>query len=1056
MLRNLSMPLPPTVRARTVTAVLGPTNTGKTHLAIERMLGHETGMIGLPLRLLAREVYTRVVERAGVDAVALITGEEKILPEHPRYWVSTVEAMPLDIEVDFLAIDEVQIAGNFDRGHIFTDRILTMRGNHETLLLGAATMRPILEQLLPGLNVVTRPRMSVLSYAGSKKITRVPNRSVVVAFSSDEVYAIAELVRRQRGGAAVVLGSLSPRTRNAQVELFQSGDVDVLVATDAIGMGLNLDVDHVAFAGDRKFDGYQYRNLTAAEIGQIAGRAGRHMRDGTFGVTSRVTSFDDELVETVENHHFPPLKMLQWRNSALDFSSLKALRASLDMIPREQGLTRALPAVDMVALEHAARDANISAIADSRERVALLWDVCQLPDYRKIAPANHYDLIAKLYSFLTQDGTLEDDWVAKQVAFADKTDGDIDTLANRIAHIRTWTFVANRPNWLTDPVHWQNVTRDIEDRLSDALHERLTQRFVDRRTSVLMRRLRENAMLEAEVTPAGEVLVEGQHVGHLQGFRFAPDSAADGPDGKALRTAATKALASEIDARAEKLGRAGDADIKLASDGAIRWNGEIVARLTAGEEVLRPTVLLLADEQLTGPARDAVQARLDLWIQTQIATLLKPLIDLRDDTGMAGLARGLAFRLVEALGILERTDVSEDVRQIDQTMRGSLRKLGVRFGAHHIYVPALLKPAPSQLIAQLWALQNGDLSMPGLSEIPQYSASGRTSIPTDPTFDKQLYRVVGFRVCGNRAVRVDILERLADIIRPLINWKRAAIATGETDPQMPDGATEDGHGFTVNVAMTSLLGCSGDDFTSILKSLGYRMETREIANPALAKASDEAAGSEKVGDEKPADEKATEEQTAETSVAADPASTEAAATEDATPEAPAEADAPAEAASEVPAEAVDTPAAETPAAETVTKATEELPATISIEVWKPGRVDRRPRHQGQRAQGNKAADAKGSQNRGQGQGEGQGKPEDGGRTEGKGRRPGGQGKPRHGKHGERNSGGKPSGRQSSGGQSSGGKQAPRSAPKPRPIDPDSPFAALAALKADLEKGKNGN
>ncbi len=1029
MLRNPSMPLPPAARARTVTAVLGPTNTGKTHLAIERMLGHETGIIGLPLRLLAREVYGRIVERVGAEAVALITGEEKILPRNPRYWVSTVEAMPLDIEVDFVAIDEVQVAGNFDRGHIFTDRILTLRGTHETLLLGAATMRPILEQLLPGLNVITRPRMSVLTYAGSKKITRVPNRSVVVAFSADEVYAIAELVRRQRGGAAVVLGSLSPRTRNAQVELFQSGDVDVLVATDAIGMGLNLDVDHVAFAGDRKFDGYQYRNLTAAEIGQIAGRAGRHLRDGTFGVTSRVDAFPDPLVDTVENHRFDPLKVLQWRNSALDFSSLRSLRASLDQIPREPGLTRAPPAVDLMALERAARDADIVDAADNRERVSLLWDVCQLPDYRKIAPANHYDLIARLYAFLTRDGTLEDSWMAEQVAFADRMDGDIDTLANRIAHIRTWTFVANRPNWLKDPVHWQNVTRDIEDRLSDALHERLTQRFVDRRTSVLMRRLRENAMLEAEVTPTGDVLVEGQHVGHLQGFRFAPDPAADGPDGKALRAAATKALASEIEARAERIGRAADSDIKLASDGAFRWNGEIIARLTAGEDLLRPGVLLLSDEQLTGPARDAVQARLDLWLSTQIATLLKPLIDLRDSPELTGLARGLAFRMVEALGIVERAEVAEDVRQIDQGMRATLRKFGVRFGAYHIYVPVLLKPAPSQLIAQLWALRNGSLDMPGLAEIPQYSASGRTSIPTDPEFDPQLYRVVGFRVCGSRAVRIDILERLADIIRPLIHWKPGAPAAqqGET---MPDGAIDGGNGFTVNVAMTSLLGCAGEDFASILKSLGYRVERREIPNPALTP-TESTESTESA--ETPAVTAAEAEAPAET--AADAATQ----TPSAEPAAEATEEPAAETSVEPASEAApdgDAPAAD-PDAEKPADAA-EVPATITQEVWRPGRGDRRPRQQNRRNQRQNA------------QGDATGKP---GNAEGKS----GDGKPRHNRNRDNRrgqDGNRPHGKGAAA--KSGGKPAPRSAPKPRPIDPDSPFAALAALKADLEKGKNKN
>src|SRR5262245_3943471 len=503
------------VRARGagVTAVHGPTNTGKTHLAIERMLAHSSGIIGLPLRLLAREVYNRCVERVGADAVALITGEEKIKPANPRFWVSTIEAMPRDLDVAFVAIDEIQLGADLERGHVFTDRMLNRRGRDETLVLGAATMRNMVEKLLPGAHIISRPRLSMLTFAGDKKLTRLPRRSAIVAFSADEVYAIAELIRRQRGGAAVVLGSLSPRTRNAQVALFQSGDVDYLVATDAVGMGLNLDVDHVAFASDRKFDGYQFRNLNPAELAQIAGRAGRATRDGTFGTTGRCAPFDDELVQRLESHSFEPLKLLQWRNSDLDFSSIGALQASLSEIPTEQGLTRAPLAEDILVLEHAARDDGIRAMATNRAAVERLWEACQVPDYRKIAPANHAELVTTLYGFLMREGKIPTDWFSRQVAQADRTDGDIDTLSTRIAHIRTWTFAANRSDCLVDPDHWQGVTRTIEDKLSDALHERLTERFVDRRTSVLMRRLRENTMLETEIAKSGEVVVEGHLIG---------------------------------------------------------------------------------------------------------------------------------------------------------------------------------------------------------------------------------------------------------------------------------------------------------------------------------------------------------------------------------------------------------------------------------------------------------------------------------------------------------------------------------------------------------------
>ncbi|MGN6570181.1 MAG: helicase-related protein, partial [Pseudolabrys sp.] len=585
-------------RGAGVTAVLGPTNTGKTHLAIERMLAHSSGMIGLPLRLLAREVYNKVVDRVGAPLVALITGEEKIKPQTARYWVSTVEAMPQDLDVAFLAIDEIQLGADFERGHVFTDRMLNRRAREETLVLGAATMRPMVEKLLPGAHIISRPRLSNLTYAGEKKLTRLPRRSAIVAFSADEVYAIAELIRRQRGGAAVVLGALSPRTRNAQVALYQSGDVDYLVATDAIGMGLNLDVDHVAFAADRKFDGYQFRKLTPAELGQIAGRAGRATRDGTFGTTGRCDPFDPELVQALESHVFEPVRMLQWRNSALDFASLGALQASLAMTPQEQGLTRAPVGEDILVLEHAARDEDVRGFAKGKDAVERLWDACQVPDYRKIAPATHAELVTTLYGFLMREGKIPTDWFARQVAQADRTDGDIDTLSNRIAHVRTWTFVANRPDWLADPEHWQATTRGVEDKLSDALHERLAERFVDRRTSVLMRRLRENAMLETEIGKTGEVSVEGHVIGRLDGFMFAPDASGAGTDAKALNAAAQKVLSVEIEGRATRLSQAPAEQIVLANDGAIRWQGAVVGKLTAGDDTLRPRVRIVADEHL--------------------------------------------------------------------------------------------------------------------------------------------------------------------------------------------------------------------------------------------------------------------------------------------------------------------------------------------------------------------------------------------------------------------------------------------------------------------------
>ncbi len=822
------------VRSRSVTAVLGPTNTGKTYFAIERMVSHPSGIIGLPLRLLAREVYGRVCDKVGAEHVALITGEEKIKPKNARYWICTVEAMPRDLDVSFVAIDEIQLAADLDRGHVFTDRLLHRRGIHETLVIGASTMQRMIEKLLPGVTIVNRPRLSKLTFAGEKKLSRLPHRTAIVAFSAEEVYAIAELIRRQRGGAAVVLGALSPRTRNAQVEMYQNGDVDYLIATDAIGMGLNLDVDHVAFAGDRKFDGWQYRRLNPAELGQIAGRAGRHLKDGTFGTTGRCPGFDEDLVEALEDHRFDPLAVLQWRNSDLDFSTIEALQASLELFPHEAGLTRAPLGEDLMVLDIAARDEGVRRAAKTRADVARLWDVCQVPDYRKLSPAAHAELALTLYGFVVRAGRVPDSWYAQQVAMLDRTEGDIDALSARIAQVRTLTYIANRPDWLGDPEHWQGVTRQLEDRLSDALHERLAQRFVDRRTSVLMRRLRENAMLEAEITAQGDVLVEGQHVGQLHGFRFTPDPLAAGEAARTLNAAAMKALGGEIDTRADRFSAAVDESFALANDGTIRWLGDPVAKLTAGDKLLVPRARIVADEHLTGPALETVQRRLDLWLAQHVKKHLGPLMELESGEGLEGIVRGIAFQVAEALGVLERSRVADDMKTLDQAARSTLRKLGLRFGAYHIYLPALVKPAPRALAAQLWALRHGGVeTVKGLDEVPHLAASGRTSFQADQDVPKGLYRAAGFRVCGVRAVRVDILERLADLIRPAIAYRPG------TTPGVPPSGTADNDGFVTTVQMTSLAGCSGEDFASILKALGYVLDRRSgpaITVPLLAAA----------------------------------------------------------------------------------------------------------------------------------------------------------------------------------------------------------------------------
>ncbi|WP_409530689.1 helicase-related protein [Methylobacterium radiotolerans] len=1102
-------------RARGVTAVLGPTNTGKTHLAIERMLAHPTGMIGLPLRLLAREVYLRVVAKVGPEKVALVTGEEKIKPDRPRYWICTIEAMPRDLDVAFVAIDEIQLAADMDRGHVFTDRLLYVRGREETLLIGSSTMLPLVQDLIPNVHTTTRPRLSQLTFAGEKRLSRLPRRTAIVAFSAEEVYAIAELIRRQRGGAAVVLGALSPRTRNAQVEMYQAGDVDYLVATDAVGMGLNLDVDHVAFAANWKYDGTRFRKLTPAEMGQIAGRAGRHLSDGTFGSTGRCPPFEAELVERLESHDFDPLRILQWRNPDLTFGSLDGLQASLDEHPRESGLTRAPMGEDQQALEILMKEDDIRDMARSAPAVRRLWDVCGVPDYRKVHPQVHADLVAQLYRFLMKGmaGRIPDTWFAEQVAMIDRTDGDIDTLSRRIAQGRTWTFVANRPDWLRDPEHWQGETRRVEDRLSDALHERLASRFVDRRTSVLMRRLRENTMLEAQITADGDVTVEGQHVGHLHGFLFVPDASAEGHEAKTLRSAAEKALAGEIEARAERFAAAADSTLVLSHDGTIRWTGAPVAKLTPGEKLFAPQIRLLADDSLTGAHREKVEGRLDAWLKAYIVRLLGPLMEIETAADLTGLAKGIGYQVVEALGVLERSKVAHEMRSLDQDGRGALRRHGVRFGAYHIFLPALLKPAPRTLAAQLWALRNGGLDQRGLDEIAHLAGSGRTSIKVDREIAKGLYRAAGFRVSGERAVRVDILERLADLIRPAIAYR-----PGTTPGAPPDG-TADGDGFVATVGMTSLVGCSGEDFASILKSLGYTAEARPgpaitvplvpaaatapAAPAAAAEASSEEAvaaqadAAEPVGDEVPdaegetaADNAPAAEEAPAAEAEAAPAVgevpddaagapvEEAAATEASAAEASAT-DAP-HAGAEQPADGVTEPMAESIAEPPAASAEETAPETAAeaqpaaadmadasgaegegaaeipqIEVWRLQR-HQRPAHQ--RPQNRPRGGGRGRDGGQQGQHPGQGRPEGGRpeqrRAEGDGPRPGRDRGPRR----DRFEGGRPERRddqRNAEQRHSGPRPDQRPPRRERAPDPDSPFAKLAALKAQLEAGDGG-
>ncbi len=767
-------------------AVLGPTNTGKTHLAVERMLGHASGMIGLPLRLLAREIYDRIVRLRGARSVALITGEEKIVPPRAVYFVCTVEAMPLNREVEFLAVDEIQLCADPARGHVFTHRLLHARGTAETMLLGAGTMAPLIRRMLPHAEIVTRERFSALTYAGPKKLTRLPRRSAVVAFSADNVYAIAELIRRQRGGAAVVMGSLSPRTRNAQVALYQSGEVDFLVATDAIGMGLNMDVDHVAFAGLRKFDGKKTRWLYAQEIGQIAGRAGRFRRDGTFGVTGEAPEMDEDLVRAVEEHHFEPVAAAEWRNARLDFASLPALLRSLAAPPEREGLKLSAEALDETALKALAQEPDIAAKARDRRTLERLWDVCQTPDFRKLALDEHLRMVRTLFDQLTGGRRrVPEDWMAGQFRTLDRTDGEIDALAQRLASVRTLAYVANRPDWLADPAHWQGTTRGLEDRLSDTLHEKLMARFIDRRTSALMRSLGERGEVLAGVGADGTVTVEGHYVGRLTGVAFEPAKGATSLEEKALRGAARRAVAPEVSRRLGRLAAEPDEAFALSPDGVVLWRGEAAGAVSSGR-------VRLYGDLGHAAARERAARRLEAFVAAETGRRLGLLR--RIEAAMAGgevrgLARGLCHRLLEAGGVLDRRAVEADLKALSQAERRTLRALGVRIGAFSLHIPRLLE---ADAIAHASALSDAPDWSPPLDALSR--------LPSPPPSARAL-AARGLRSVGRHVVPVARLERLDELLRAG-NWA------------LSDQAREE-------------LGWEPADAREILRGLGFTPTTRQ-------------------------------------------------------------------------------------------------------------------------------------------------------------------------------------------------------------------------------------
>nr|WP_294809622.1 helicase-related protein [uncultured Sphingomonas sp.] len=784
-----------------VTAVLGPTNTGKTHLAVERMCGHASGMIGFPLRLLAREVYDRVVRMKGVESVGLITGEEKILPPKAKWLLCTAESMPLEREVAFVGLDEAQLGADPERGHVFTDRLLRARGYAETMILGSDSMKPMLKALVPDAEIIGRPRFSTLSFAGAKKLSRLPRRSAIVAFSAEEVYAVAEALRRLRGGAAVVMGALSPRTRNAQVAMFQAGEVDYLVATDAIGMGLNMDVSHVAFASLSKFDGRRQRRLTVAEMAQIAGRAGRHQKDGTFGALhdEGPSAFTPEEVLALEAHKVPRLEHLYWREGDPDFDSIDALIASLEARPHEEVLRAAPEAVDLAVLKRLAEEDWVRARVRSPRMVMRLWAACGLPDFRKLGVDPHARFVGRLFGHLSEaNGHVPHQWFADEIQRLDNMAGDVETLAGRIAAARSWAYIAHRADWLQDPIHWAERTRAIEEKLSDALHASLTQRFVDKRTTVLLRQIGADASnLPVTIGPEGEVSVEEHPLGTIEGFRFTVQPDARAADKRMLLAAAEKRLAGEFRRRGEALINAGDDKLALVGS-VLAWEGVGVASLKRGANLVRPRIVLDRALDILDPqARNAVQARLEAWFAAQVARHLPTLSKLdaaSRDPEAGGPLRALANALLDAGGLLPRRAAAALVEGLDADARKRLRAIGITIGTLDLFAPGLLKPVAARWRRELMAL----------AEAPP---EGSTVLPRNAPGADLAH---GFRPLGAQAVRIDLVERIA---------RAAHDARQGRKPFVPDPA------------LATSIGLTPETLTRLMAQLGFKTARARESEP---------------------------------------------------------------------------------------------------------------------------------------------------------------------------------------------------------------------------------
>lgn len=787
-----------------IKAVLGPTNTGKTHLAVERLCAHSSGVMGFPLRLLAREIYDRVVAIKGPKEVALITGEERIEPPGARWYLCTAESMPVERQFAFSALDEAQLGADPERGHIFTDRMLHVRGREETMILGSEALRPMVRKLLPDTEIISRPRFSTLSYAGAKKLSRLPPRSAIVAFSVEQVYAVAELLRRLRGGAAVVMGALSPRTRNAQVAMFQSGEVDYLVATDAIGMGLNLDVQHVAFAGLSKFDGNRVRRLTVAEMAQIAGRAGRHQRDGTFGtLAGEAGEMTPEELLAIEEHRFPDLDWLYWRDARPRTDDLATLIADLEAKPDGPPLRAAPEAIDLAVLKRLADMPEVRSRLSGPASVARLWEVASLPDFRQMGEEHHSRFVASLWQHMADGGTLPHPFIASELARLDSIQGDIDTISARIAAVRTWSYVAHRADWVDDPPAMAERTRATEEKLSDALHDALRQRFVSRRTSMLLRKaLPDDVALPVRVDADNHVYVDDEHIGRLDGFAFRVDPAARVGERKLLLAAAERHLASYLKEKARAVAMAETEEFALGRDAegrpALLWNGAVLGHLAKGRTLLQPLFKpVRAVAGLEGDDLRAIADKAEDWIQLQLAKHMGGLVALNQlaaDAATDGVVRALAARLADAGGIAGRQFLSDTLTALPKEARGAARKAGIVFGALDVYHHAVLKPAAAKWRAALFSAL-GDKPMP---ELPPESAVHLKEWDFASAAD---CRNAGYRRVGNEYVRIDLAERVI---------KKAHEARGE------------GLVFGFDTAFATSLGLSEEGLAALMRDAGFR------------------------------------------------------------------------------------------------------------------------------------------------------------------------------------------------------------------------------------------